>query len=71
MQAPSTAAADAAHAQLIAADIKRFLERPMEPAKPLAAQDVPPGAPIGSLEEDWCGMDARGGRNAFFPPLVR
>jgi hypothetical protein len=62
---------DTANAQLIAADIKRFLERPMEPARPLAAPEVPPGAPIGSMEEDWCGMAARDGRHAFFAPLVR
>jgi hypothetical protein len=63
--------ADAAHAQLIAADIKRFLERPMEPVKPIASPEIPPGAPIGSFDEDWCGMEMRGGRSSFFPPLVR
>jgi hypothetical protein len=66
MQSPSTAAAEAAHAQLIAADIKRFLERPMEPAKPITAPEIPPGAPIGSLEEDWCGMEGRGGGGPVF-----
>jgi hypothetical protein len=63
--------ADTANAQLIAADIKRFLDRPMEPARPLAAPEIPPGAPIGSFEEDWCGMADRDGRHAFFAPLVR
>ncbi len=58
------------HAQLIAADIKRFLERPMEPARPIALPEVPPGAPIGSAEEDWCGM-ADAARPAFYPPLVK
>ena len=62
--------ADTANAQLIAADIKRFLDRPMEPARPIAAPDVPPGAPIGSVEEDWCGMADRDGRLAFFAPLL-
>ena len=62
---------DTANAQLIAADIKRFLERPMEPARPMAAPVIPPGAPIGSLEEEWCGLAAPHSRQAFFPPLVR
>jgi hypothetical protein len=62
--------ADNANAQLIAADIKRFLERPMEAARPIAAPEIPPGAPIGSEEEDWCGLaDTR--RDRFFPALVR
>jgi hypothetical protein len=59
-----------AHAQLVAADIKRFLERPMEPVRPIPAPDVPPGAPIGSIEEDWCGL-APPARQAFYPPLLR
>jgi hypothetical protein len=58
------------HAQLMAADIKRFLERPMEPTRPIPAPEIPPGAPIGSLEEDWCGMEP-GARSAFYPPLVK
>ena len=63
---------DTANAQLIAADIKRFLERPMEAARPIPAPDVPPGAPIGSLEEDWCSVPANtSGGSRFFPPLVR
>jgi len=63
------ATADAAHEQLIAADIKRFLERPMEPVKPIAAPEPPPGAPIGMMDEDWCGYaDER--PEGFFPPLI-
>jgi hypothetical protein len=58
-----------AHAQLIAADIKRFLERPMEPVRPIPLPEAPPGAPIGSLEEDWCGMASRA-RSSFYPPLL-
>jgi hypothetical protein len=42
----------------------------MEAARPIAAPEVPPGAPIGSEEEGWCGM-ADNRRNAFFPPIVR
>ena len=58
-----------AHAQLIASDIRRFLERPMEPSRPITPPEVPPGAPIGALDEDWCGM-AGSARRTFFPPLV-
>jgi hypothetical protein len=61
-----------ANAQLIAADITRFLDRPMEPVKPFAAPEVPPGAPIGSLEEEWCSAAAsEARRGTFFPPLLR
>jgi hypothetical protein len=47
--------ADTAQRTLIAADIKRFLERPLDPARPipLAAPDAPPGAPIGDPGQDW------------------
>ena len=40
---------------LLGADIKRFLERPLDPARPIphAAPDAPPGAPIGEPENDW------------------
>jgi hypothetical protein len=47
--------ADGAQRSLITADIKRFLERPMDPARPipLVAPDAPPGAPIGEQPLDW------------------
>jgi len=47
--------ADSAQNTLLAADIKRFLERPADPAKPipLPTADAPPGAPIGDPGEDW------------------
>jgi len=47
--------ADTAQNQLIAADIKRFLERPLDPNRPipLPAPDAPPGAPIGDAGQDW------------------
>ena len=47
--------ADGAQNALIAADIKRFLERPLDAARPIphAAPDAPPGAPIGEPELDW------------------
>ena len=59
-----------AHAQLVAADIKRFLERPMEPARPITPPEIPPGAPIGAMEEEWCGLPSPS-RPSFYPPLVR
>jgi hypothetical protein len=47
--------ADTAHRALLAADIKRFLERGLDPSKPipLPAADAPPGAPIGEGPLDW------------------
>ena len=38
---------------LLTADIKRFLERPADPMKPIPAPDAPPGAPIGDSGMDW------------------
>jgi hypothetical protein len=40
--------AEQAQRALLAADIKRFLDRPAEQLKPIVAPDAPPGAPIGS-----------------------
>jgi hypothetical protein len=47
--------ADAAARALLAADIKRFLERPLDPNRliPLPAADAPPGAPIGDAPLEW------------------
>ena len=47
--------ADTAQRTLLAADIKRFLERPLDLARPIphAAPDAPPGAPIGDTGQDW------------------
>jgi hypothetical protein len=45
---------DASHNTLLAADIKRFLERPAETARMLPAPNAPPGAPIGGdLPQNW------------------
>jgi hypothetical protein len=46
------------HAQhtLLAADIKRFLDRPAEVVKPVYAADAPPGAPIGDVPMDWLAL---------------
>jgi hypothetical protein len=71
-RAQAATAGDIANARLIADDIARFLDRPMEPAKPLPLPAIPPGAPIGSAEEDWCGpASGEMRRDSFFPPLVR
>ena len=51
--AVSKTEADAAHRTLLAADIKRFLERPAEEMKVIPAPDAPPGAPIGEAPLDW------------------
>ncbi len=40
-------AASKAHFELLADDIKRFLERPSQPASRIDLPDAPPGAPIG------------------------
>ena len=44
--------ADLAQHTLLAADIKRFLERPAEVAR-LARAGAPPGAPIGDVGQNW------------------
>jgi hypothetical protein len=45
---------DTAHALLIAADIKRFLERPAETARMPTTTNAPPGAPIGGdVPQNW------------------
>ena len=38
---------------LLAADIKRFLERAIEPIRTPTTYDAPPGAPIGDAAIDW------------------
>jgi len=71
--------AQAAHGQLIQADIARFLARPYPQAKPEAPPAAPPGAPIGSAasrdaawgssDDDWCAMRSGSG-TPFFPLLL-
>jgi hypothetical protein len=51
-EAPAAEAELAQHT-LLAADIKRFLERPADPGRPMPAPDAPPGAPIGDSGMDW------------------
>jgi hypothetical protein len=46
--------ADIAHHSLIAADVKRFLERPAETARMNVTMPAPPGAPIGGdVPQNW------------------
>src|SRR5260370_34564442 len=46
--------------ELFAADIKRVLERPMEPIRSPSTFDAPPGAPIGDGPLDWRAPPPRG-----------
>jgi Met-zincin/Domain of unknown function (DUF5117) len=50
---PAIAGDRAAHASLLAADIKRFLDRPIAPTPRMEAPELPPGAPIGEPAIDW------------------
>jgi hypothetical protein len=50
---PATNGGSAAHASLLAADIKRFLDRPFAPATRAETPGAPPGAPIGDPGMDW------------------
>ncbi len=50
--------ADVAQHALLAADIKRFLERPAETGKLLPAAPAPPGAPIGDVDQNWLATPA-------------
>ena len=47
-----------AHKELLASDVKRFLERPYDAMRPAVIPDVPPGAPIGDYGMDYLlGLD--------------
>ena len=46
-------AAEQAHRELLAADIRRFLDRDWVPQERRAPPTPPPGAPIGAEEEGW------------------
>ncbi|HUL72487.1 MAG TPA: zinc-dependent metalloprotease [Vicinamibacterales bacterium] len=52
---PGTEDAEIGHRALLAADIKRFLERSQESVGIVPAEPAPPGAPIGDLGQDWLG----------------
>jgi hypothetical protein len=47
--------ASSAHAALLVADIKRFLDRPLAPATRAEIPTAPPGAPIGEPALNWLG----------------
>jgi hypothetical protein len=49
---------DAAFRTLLAADIKRFIARPLAPIAAPAAPDAPPGAPIGDPGQEWLARPA-------------
>ena len=51
--------ADQAQHALLAADIRRFLDRPAEMMKVMPAADAPPGAPIGDAGMDWLRLPPR------------
>jgi len=55
MQTPAPAASEAerAHRLALATEIRRFQERPYEPARRAPALQIPPGAPIGSVDSEW------------------
>jgi hypothetical protein len=53
--APAGESEQAQHRQL-AADIKRFLERPADTQRVMPAPDAPPGAPIGEAPLDWLAL---------------
>ena len=59
---------DTAQRTLMAADIKRFLDRPLDLARPIpfAAPDAPPGAPIGDMGYDWLAPAPWYSRSAAF-----
>ncbi len=50
--------AEQAQRALLAADIKRFLERPADTMRVMPAPDSPPGAPIGEPAMDWLAAPA-------------
>ncbi len=52
---------DRAQRTLLAADIKRFLERPSaDPVKIVPAAPAPPGAPIGDMPQEWLLLPPKG-----------
>src|SRR6185295_18017651 len=57
--APGTEDAEIGHRALLAADIKRFLERSQESVGIVPTEPAPPGAPIGDLGQDWLGAPGR------------
>jgi len=59
MTAVTTAGVERAHRQLLADDIKRFLDRPYTELRPATIPTPPPGAPIGDFGLDYLlGLDS-------------
>jgi len=56
---------DSAQIALLAADIKRFLERPAPTAALMPAAPQPPGAPIGDIGMDFLGLPPACGWRAW------
>ncbi|MEM7417659.1 MAG: zinc-dependent metalloprotease [Gemmatimonadota bacterium] len=54
-QSVLVATTDSPHAQLMASNIQRFLDRPAETATMPGSPNAPPGAPIGDPALDWLG----------------
>jgi hypothetical protein len=50
---PAAGEPEQAHRAQLVADIKRCLDRPAEPIRPIPPPEAPPGAPIGDLDPDW------------------
>jgi len=63
--------ADLAHHTLLAADIKRFLERSSEAAAIIPAAPAPPGAPIGDMGQNWLAAPSWCGWEGWEEPLQR
>ena len=57
--AMTTTDADRAQRTLMAAEIRRFLERPAGPPPEIADLQAPPGAPIGDTGQDWLALPPR------------
>ncbi len=69
---PGQGEAEQAQHALLAADIRRFLDRPAEVEKPMPTPDAPPGAPIGGdTGEDWLARPPyqSGAASAERPPM--
>jgi len=64
----ATSEAEQASHMLLAADIKRFLDRPAEMEHVMPAPPSPPGAPIGDTGEDWLARPPLSGASASFDP---
>ena len=67
----STAPGDGPAGTLMAADIKRFLERPLAPITMPSLPDAPPGAPIGDPGMDWLARPSWCSWDDMRSPVIR